>query len=76
MAADWLNNETLVVVSVPDEAALASLAARAVEEGIIRVIWREPDIGNTITAVALQPSEEARRLCSQFPLALREPAMV
>jgi peptidyl-tRNA hydrolase len=76
LARAWTEDSNfLVVVAVPDELALADLAARAVEEGIARTIVREPDLDNTITAVALQPGAEARRLCAQLPLALRESAM-
>lgn len=76
MTRAWLEDSNfLVVVAVPDEDALAELAARAAEEGIIRTLVREPDLDNELTAVALQPGSEARRLCAQLPLALREPAM-
>ena len=71
----WVRHYNLVVVAVPDELALADIAAAAVEEGICRSIFREPDLDNTITAVALQPSEEAQKLCARLPLALREMAM-
>lgn len=72
MAKRWVQNSNfLVVVSVPDEQALAGLATTAVEEGIIRTIVREPDLKNAITAVALQPGSDARRLCAQLPLALK-----
>jgi peptidyl-tRNA hydrolase len=72
----WVEDSNfLVVVAVPDELALAELAARAGEEGLAASIVREPDLENTITAVALQPGDEARRLCANFPLALKEPAM-
>lgn len=77
VAASWVaHSNFLVVVAVPDEQALADLAGAAVEEGIARTIVREPDLGNTITAVALQPSDEARRLCAELPLALKEKKMV
>lgn len=73
IVARWnLESNNVVIISVPDEDALAAIAARAVEEGMVRTIFREPDVGNTITAVALQPGEDARRLCSQLPLALKE----
>lgn len=76
IAMEWMTESNfLVVVAVPDEEALAELAGRAVEEGIARTIVREPDLGNTITAVALQPGSEARRLCAELPLALKEHAM-
>lgn|SRR3954466_1570647 len=76
LAHSWLTESNfLVVVQVPDELALAELAARAVEEGIARTIVREPDLDNEITAVALEPGSVARRLCAEMPLALKEPAM-
>lgn len=71
-ASSWMaTSNNIVVVAVPDEYALAELAARAVEEGIVRTIVREPDYGNTITAVALEPGPIARRLCANYPLAGR-----
>lgn len=72
LARAWTEDSNfLVVVAVPDEAALADLATAAVEEGIVRTIVREPDLDNEITAVALQPGPDARRLCGQLPLALK-----
>lgn len=76
LANQWLvESNFLVIVSVPDEQALADLATRAVEEGIVRTIVREPDLDNAITAISLEPGDTARRLCAQFPLALKVPAM-
>jgi peptidyl-tRNA hydrolase len=72
LAVNWLRESNfLVIVSVPDEGALAQLAESAVEEGIVRTIVREPDLDNTITAVALEPGATAQRLCAQMPLALK-----
>jgi peptidyl-tRNA hydrolase len=76
MALAWVRDSNfLVVVAVPDETALAERATAAVEEGIARTIVREPDLSNSITAVALQPGSEARRLCAEMPLALKRCAM-
>ena len=72
LARSWLiESNFLVIVAVPDEDALASLAGLAVEEGLARTIVREPDLGNAITAVALEPGSTARRLCAELPLALK-----
>lgn len=72
IARAWIHDSNfLVVVAVPDELALAELAARAVEEGLARTIVREPDLDNTITAVALEPGHVASRLCAEMPLALK-----
>lgn len=77
LARSWLvESNFLVVVAVPDKDALAALAGLAVEEGIARTIVREPDLGDAITAVALEPGSIARRLCAEFPLALKERLMV
>lgn len=72
LALTWQRESNfLVIVSVPDELALADLAAAAVQEGIVRSIFREPDLDNSITAVALEPGATAQRLCAQLPLALK-----
>lgn len=68
----WVDGSNfLVVVAVPDEHTLAGLAARAGQEGVATTVVREPDYENTMTAVALEPGGAARRLCAQYPLALR-----
>ena len=66
----------LVIVAVPDEAALLSLANRAAEADLRHTVVREPDYGNTVTATVLEPGTAASKLCSQFPLALKEKVLV
>lgn len=56
----------LVIVEVPDEAALFELTLKA---GTISIV-REPDVDNEITALALAPTPAARKLCGSLPLAL------
>lgn len=66
----------LVVVAVPDEAALLDLANRAAAADLRHTVVREPDCGNEVTAVVLEPGKAASKLCSTYPLALRGmPAM-
>lgn len=69
---DWLQQSNfLVVCSVPDEVYLADLAGEAFRRGISRIIVREPDVNNEITAIALAPGPWSRRLCASLPLALK-----
>lgn len=73
MVKPWmLASNYLVIVSVSDEDALLDLITEASRRGLLRSATREPDIGNEATAAALEPGLAAQRLCSQFPLALRE----
>jgi hypothetical protein len=60
----------LAVLATCDERALADLLERARLRGIRSAVFREPDLGGAITAIALEPSDEARRLCRALPLAL------
>lgn len=65
------NSNFLVVVGVRDEDVLLELANSAAAFGIKHTVVREPDYGNTVTAVALEPTEKAARLCAEYPLALK-----
>jgi peptidyl-tRNA hydrolase len=62
----------LVVVSVPDETALMELAERAAEAGLRHKVVTEPDYGDEVTAIVLEPGTVAGKICSSLPLALRE----
>jgi hypothetical protein len=62
------DSQWLVLVTVPDEAALLSLCARAAAEMQDHVVWREPDLAGQATAIALAPGGAARRMCGNFPL--------
>jgi hypothetical protein len=57
-----------VVLAAPDELALHWLADDAHASGFRAVRFYEPDLGDRLTAVALEPA--AHRLVSHLPLAL------
>lgn len=60
-------SNTLVLLEVPDEQALLSLADEAKANGLPTSLFREPDIGYAPTALALGPG--ARHLVRHLPLA-------
>lgn len=72
ISVNWFENSNyLGLLSVANEGELVALTERAKELGISYSIFREPDIDNQITAIALAPGQKSKKLCSRFPLALR-----
>ena len=68
----WFDESNhLAVLSVPNERALENLIEKAERRGITYAVFREPYLENRVTAVALEPGDTGRRLCSGLPLALR-----
>jgi len=54
---------------VPTSFHILELADKAEKLGIDHVVWREPDLGNQPTAIALAPVDASRILCANLPLA-------
>jgi hypothetical protein len=44
---------------------------RAKQKDILFTTFREPDIDDALTAIALEPGEASRKLCSSLPLAFK-----
>ncbi len=73
IANSWHKNSNyLAYLSVKDETELLFLIEKAQSRGIAISVFREPDIDNQITAIAVEPSAEAKRLCKNLPCALKE----
>lgn len=73
IANSWhKNSQYLTYLSVKDESELLFLIEKAHSRGIAISIFREPDIDNQITAIAIEPSDDARRLCAGLRCALKE----
>lgn len=73
IAKQW-NTESnyLILLSVADEKQLLLYLEKFKHYNLKTTIFREPDIGNQITAIAVEPSERTRKLTSKLPLALKE----
>lgn len=69
----WLDGSNyLIIVSVEDEIALMGVIEQARALDCLATAIREPDIGDELTCVALEPGVVSRGLCSGMPLALRD----
>lgn len=70
---DWYHKSNyLGLLSVENEYELIKLFEKALSLEIKCSLFREPDIGNAITAIALEPGEKSKKLCARFKLALKE----
>ncbi len=62
----------LSLLSVANEHELIKIIEKASLQDIKYSIFREPDIGDQITAIALSPGPKSKKLCSNLKLALRD----
>jgi len=73
LAKNWYSNSNyLIFLSVENEAELIKLINKANSNNIKISIFREPDINNEITAIALEPCDWSRKHTSGFPLMRKE----
>ncbi len=64
-------SDYLAVLSVKNEYELMFVLEKARSLGIKCSLFKEPDIGDQVTAIALEPCAMAKKLCSSIPLALK-----
>jgi hypothetical protein len=68
----WFDQSNyLGLLSVANEKELYSLMEQAQMQDIKFSIFREPDIGDQITAIAIAPGAKSKKLCSKLQLALK-----
>jgi hypothetical protein len=58
-------------LAVKDENALTELQSALKKQKIRFCAFKEPDIGGQITAIAIEPSTQAQKICSNIPVALK-----
>jgi peptidyl-tRNA hydrolase len=72
ISEEWnTQSKYLVFLSVENESQLNDYLLKAKNRNIKCSVFLEPDIGNQLTAIALEPGEESKRLTSNLPLALK-----
>jgi peptidyl-tRNA hydrolase len=68
-AKEWHKSSNyLIFLTVENEDELKKLILKSAERYIKLTPFREPDIDNELTAVALEPSEATRKVTSSLPL--------
>ena len=73
VSREWFHKSNyLGFLSVANEEELERLIERARVHDIKFSIFREPDIGDRITAIAIEPGLKSKKLCSNLKLALRD----
>ncbi len=66
------NSNYICLLSVSSEHDLIKLLEKANLYNIKISVFREPDIDNQITAIALAPGAKSKKLCNNLKLALRD----
>jgi hypothetical protein len=70
---EWFEKSNyLGFLSVPNEYELNKLVEKALLLGIAVSVFKEPDVDNQVTAIALAPGVQSKKLCSNIGLALKE----
>ena len=62
-------SNTVVILAAKDIKQLKQFENSLKEKNIKFSSFYEPDIGNELTAIAIVPSEQSKKLCSKFKLA-------
>lgn len=70
---EWFEKSNyLGMLAVANEQELHCLIIKAQEQGIKCSVFREPDIDNQVTAIALGAGRKSKKLCSSLQLALKD----
>jgi hypothetical protein len=73
IAKQWnTHSKYLVFLTVENEKALYQLLDKIKFYDLKYTTFTEPDIGDQLTAIAIEPSERTQKLTSNLPLALKE----
>lgn len=67
-ADPWYQSNYLVQLEVKNEKQLKLLIQNCERNNLTHTIFREPDIGNEITAIAIEPSPVTQKLVKKIPL--------
>lgn len=69
----WMKESNYIcILEIEGEEKLFNLINDALRDGIASTMFREPDLDNSLTAIAIEPGPKSKKLCSNLKLALRD----
>lgn len=72
-AGPWFKDSNyLILLELKDEKQLKLLSRRCEELNLAHTVFREPDIQNQVTAVAIEPSLLTKKLVAKIPLLFKD----
>ena len=70
---EWhVKSNYIAILAAKDEEELEGLHERLHIKKINHLSFRESDLDNQLTAIAIEPGDKSRRITSSFPLALKK----
>lgn len=72
LTTDWVNESNYIVILEADnEQSLRHLARQAITNyGLKTVMFEEPDMNNSLTAICIEPGNKTKKICSNLKLAM------
>lgn len=72
LANQWQEISNYIgILTARSEDEFSQILEKATSQNIKFSAFKEPDLDNQITAIALEPGIQSKKLCSQLPLALK-----
>ena len=72
ISKQWLKESNYIcILEVNSEQDLIDLLEISKKHNIASSLFKEPDLNNSLTAIALEPGLISKKICSKLPLALR-----
>lgn len=69
---EWFEKSNyLAILAVENQYKLLDLIEKLILNNIIFSIFKEPDLNNQITAIAIEPGEKSKKICRDINLAFK-----
>lgn len=70
---NWIDiSNYICILEASNQEELIDLLSQAEVSRVPTALFREPDYGDSVTAIALAPGTESKRICANLKLALKD----